>query len=808
MKQQGDPHVTAPNDKPLISVIIPVYNGAEFIAAAVESAAAQTYRNLEIIVVDDGSSDDTLSILHRLSASDPRIRILAQANSGVAAARNHAIAESRGDFIAPLDADDLWLPTKIDRQLRTLLLAGDDCGFVYSWWAWIDEAGTVLDRSPRWTIEGSVLEVLVLINFTGNASVPLFRKHALVEAGGYNSALAAAKSGGCEDWEAVLRVAGRHRVAVVRDVLLGYRRRPGSMSQACDTMWRSQQMVMEAIRELRPDLNPALFRGSENQFRMYLAGLSFWTGNLRQALRWGLRAGLRLPVLTAPYVLKLLLLPRRRTKIVQTMRPGKKLDTSRIPEPLLPYDRILSPRQLPARIFWALAKLPREYAHRAIHALLLARMKREARNRSGKPRVLVAATWHFPNYSQTFVYREALALAHAGFDLRFVYAGLRLRTQLPDDLNALWILKRRILYADSTATRDLDYYTALMPAKVKQMIHAICAASGMTEEEVTAHRHFHHAFTFARFAEAWQPDYLHTYFFYEGSVFAFVASQLLDIPRGVSCYADHMVADYDLKLITLHMATCAVVVATSARIRRELEELCGHPLHNAIVKPNGIDATRFNPAQRAPSSIIRGVAVNRIHAKKGMTYLVEAMLLLRDRGVPFNIEICGEYDAHDPHGPAYFEQLKTFIATHKLESQVIFRGRQTAPEVRQLLSASDIFVAPFVELPNGDKDGIPTALLEAMAAGCAIVATDAGSITEVIDHNGHGLIVPQCDAAALADAIASLVSDNTLRTRLSHAAVERVRREFDVSVLEGAFHQRVQAAIAAHRVAEPVEVPA
>jgi glycosyltransferase involved in cell wall biosynthesis len=435
-------------------------------------------------------------------------------------------------------------------------------------------------------------------------------------------------------------------------------------------------------------------------------------------------------------------------------------------------------------------------------------MKREVRHRTAKPRVLVTATWHFPNYSQTFVYREALALAGAGFDLRFIYAGIRPRTQLPDDLNPLWALKRRILYADSTAQRDLYHYTARMPEKVKHITQAICAASGMTEEEVTAHRHFRHAFTFARFAEAWQPDYIHTYFFYEASVFGYVAGQLLDIPRGVSCYADHMVADYDLKLVTLHMATCDVVVATSARIKRELEELSGHPLPNAIVKPNGIDATRFNPAQRTPSSTLRGVAVNRIHAKKGMTYLVEAMLLLRVCGVSFIIEVCGEYDSHDPQGSAYFEQLKSFIAAHKLEQQVIFRGRQTAPEVRALLSASDIFVAPYIELPNGDKDGIPTALLEAMAAGCAIVATDAGSITEVIDPNIHGLIVPQCDAAALADAIATLVSDEALRTRLSHAALERVRREFDVSVLEGAFHQRVQAAIAAHPIAEPAVVPA
>jgi glycosyltransferase involved in cell wall biosynthesis len=111
--------------------------------------------------------------------------------SGVARARNRGIAEANGNFIAPLDADDLWEPTKIDRQIRRMLAAGHETGFVYSWWVWIDAGGTVLDRSPRWKFEGHTFETLLQINFTGSASVPLFRKHCIEEAGGYNEQLAA-----------------------------------------------------------------------------------------------------------------------------------------------------------------------------------------------------------------------------------------------------------------------------------------------------------------------------------------------------------------------------------------------------------------------------------------------------------------------------------------------------------------------------------------------------------------------------------------------------------------------------------------
>ena len=365
-------------DKPLVSVIIPVYNGRDYIGEAIDSAALQTYRNLEIIVVDDGSSDGTLDILRERAAKDQRIRVISQANGGVAKARNTAIAAARGEFIAPLDADDLWLPGKIQSQMRAMLSAGDDCGFVYTWWAWIDEAGIVLDRSPRWKIEGHKLEVLILINFTGNASVPLFRKHCLVEAGGYNEKLAAAKSGGCEDWEVVLRVAAKYRIAVVQDVMLGYRRRPGSMSSAYDTMWRSQQMVMAGLRELRPDLKPAIFRGCDNQFCMYLAGLAFWSGNLKQAIGWGLRAGLRLPIFVSPYVIKMMLFGHRKPEVKQVMRAGQSIDTSRIPEALLPYDRIpMSLLHVPGWLYWTATKPIRNAVARVIHPALLARMRRD-----------------------------------------------------------------------------------------------------------------------------------------------------------------------------------------------------------------------------------------------------------------------------------------------------------------------------------------------------------------------------------------------------------------------------------------------
>ena len=328
--------------EPLVSVVIPVYNGEQWVGTAIESALAQTYRNLEIIAIDDGSRDRSLEVLQRYALSDPRVRVLQQTNQGVARARNNGIQQARGDLIAPLDADDVWLPQKIERQVEALMSAGPNTGFVYCWWAWIDHDGALLDRSPRWHIKGNVFEFLLQINFTGNASVPLFRKACILEAGGYNDKLAAAKAGGCEDWELVLRIAARHDVAVVPAILLGYRRTPGSMSAACDTMWRSQVLVVDAASRLRPDISPTILRRARQQFAMYLAGLSYWSGNTLAAVRWALRAGLKLPAQIAPHALRMMLSKNSAPRTPHRMVPGSSIDESWLAEPLIPYDKIYS----------------------------------------------------------------------------------------------------------------------------------------------------------------------------------------------------------------------------------------------------------------------------------------------------------------------------------------------------------------------------------------------------------------------------------------------------------------------------------
>ena len=125
---------------PLVSVILPVYNGESDIEATLDSALQQTYRNIEVIIVDDGSRDGTRALVDALALRDSRVRVKAQTNRGVAAARNRGLAEARGEFVAP----SMRTTCGIHRRLKgigRMMEADDNTGLVYCWWAWIDVKG-------------------------------------------------------------------------------------------------------------------------------------------------------------------------------------------------------------------------------------------------------------------------------------------------------------------------------------------------------------------------------------------------------------------------------------------------------------------------------------------------------------------------------------------------------------------------------------------------------------------------------------------------------------------------------------------
>ncbi|MGI9175648.1 MAG: glycosyltransferase family 2 protein [Rhodothermales bacterium] len=272
-------------DLPLVSAIMPAYNAAAFIGQTLDSVRGQRYPNLEILVVDDGSNDGTVAIVEAAAREDTRIRLLRQANKGVAATRNRAIEEAKGTYIAPIDADDLWHPEKIACQVGCMEAGGPSVGLVSTWWSVIDESGEIAVAAGRPEYEGDVFETLLQTNFVGSASVPLFRRAALDRVGGYNTRMREQGGQGCEDWDMVLRIAEHYECRTVLEYLVAYRKVDRSMSSNCDAMARSYQGMIEPLRERHPELEDDLYRRSESGFHGYLAKTSYLDGNHREALR-------------------------------------------------------------------------------------------------------------------------------------------------------------------------------------------------------------------------------------------------------------------------------------------------------------------------------------------------------------------------------------------------------------------------------------------------------------------------------------------------------------------------------------------
>jgi len=218
--------------QPLTSVVIPAYNAELFIERTLRSVLRQTHSNLEVIVVDDGSTDKTRVIAEAAATPDDRVRIISVPNGGVAKARNIGIAEANGEFVAFLDADDLWHPTKIELQVTAMSRRSGDYqpAAVYTLSRTIDTDDRVTGNGNRIVLSGYSFARHLYAKPVGNGSSILVRREAAILAGGFDPTWAARGIGGCEDLDFELRIAAKYPITAIGLYLVGYRQYPGNMS--------------------------------------------------------------------------------------------------------------------------------------------------------------------------------------------------------------------------------------------------------------------------------------------------------------------------------------------------------------------------------------------------------------------------------------------------------------------------------------------------------------------------------------------------------------------------------------------------
>ncbi len=273
---------------PEFTVVVPAWNAALYLATAVESALAQREVELEVVVVDDGSTDETGSIL---AGFGPPVRMVRQENQGVAAARNRGIAEARGKFVAFLDADDLWEPGKLGRQSRALRDAPGARASASAFMVVDDRGGVLATRGGPTAVP--LLDALLLEgNVIGTPSSVVVERALLETTGGFDPALSQ-----CADWELWIRLALSSGFAVVAEPLVRYRQHAGNMSRSVPLLAKDSRRVLDKAFA-RTDLPPALRkrrREALGRNERVLAGSYYRAGLYADFLRCAARAVLYSP---------------------------------------------------------------------------------------------------------------------------------------------------------------------------------------------------------------------------------------------------------------------------------------------------------------------------------------------------------------------------------------------------------------------------------------------------------------------------------------------------------------------------------
>jgi glycosyltransferase involved in cell wall biosynthesis len=221
---------------------------------------------------------------------DRRIRYFRQSRQGVASSRNLALQHSKGDFIAPVDADDICFPQKIEKLLKYLKRSSKKVGLVYSWCAVIDQQGNLTGSYQTSQVEGKVFYDLLFSNFIGNGSACMIRKNCFDTVGLYNISFFKNNAQGCEDYDLYLRIAEKFDFKVVKAFLTGYRITDNGMTADLRAMEKSRLLVIKSLLIRYPEIPHTALRWTLPYFLFYLSHRAEKMCNYIEAIKFLLKA--------------------------------------------------------------------------------------------------------------------------------------------------------------------------------------------------------------------------------------------------------------------------------------------------------------------------------------------------------------------------------------------------------------------------------------------------------------------------------------------------------------------------------------
>lgn len=285
---------------------------------------------------------------------------------------------------------------------------------------------------------------------------------------------------------------------------------------------------------------------------------------------------------------------------------------------------------------------------------------------------------------------------------------------------------------------------------------------------------------FARVMQSLKIDHIHVHFAWTQHIAAIIISQLLGVSNSVTVHAFDLYETQfkhyrrDRKIVLKQLEAGDRIVTISQHNREFIANLCPNiEVDDVALIHLGLDLDKFRPNGHKPNNqTCQLLSVGSLIEKKGHRHLIEACAILAQRGLDFHCTIIGE----GPQRPL----LEELIADHSLEPYVTLKGALEMDQVLRLYQQSDIFALACVVTPTGDRDGMPTVLLEAMAMEIPVVSTPVTGIPEIVKDGENGFLVLERDVVALADALQTLMEDENLRIRMGRRARQRIVEEFQI----------------------------
>ena len=378
----------------------------------------------------------------------------------------------------------------------------------------------------------------------------------------------------------------------------------------------------------------------------------------------------------------------------------------------------------------------------------------------------------YPTISETFLVNEMVELQRQGVHITIVAKKDSGLTVVHDKVKAL---QAQICYLPSSSDLGASAWSAQTVATYGAEPTILNRDSLRGELTADEHATLIQASLIGPYLTTLGIQHIHAHFATWAATAASYVNRITGIPYSFTAHAKDI---YHQKVnprgLAEKIAGAKFVITVSDFNKRFLEDV----LHNqrmsgtVIRLYNGIDLEQFQaePSEKEPNLI---VSVGRLVPKKGFHYLLEACRLLKQQGIQFHCAIIGEGDER--------RNLEAQIRQHALDKDITLLGAKTQAEVKKVIQRATVFVLPCIVDDNGDRDGLPTVLLEAMALGTPVISTRVTGIPEIIEHGKTGFLVEEKDARELAQAIQQLLGSESRRTRLSAAALAKVRQDFDVT---------------------------